>query len=721
MILKFPDLDMLRLAMTSGAAPPAVTQSAAVVGFDDQDQVWVEPAAPLPRAAQNDLRRLGVHLCKVSGASASIPVRCWPEILPLQRDPDPLDRLEQTPILFETAGQDDLGRLVVEILRLGNDRQQFRWLESKTDADEGRGLLRVVGPPYYSLLRAIDRNGQAGPRAYRKRALRVWVEVGWVHPLADHLKPPPGKLLLASAPRQWALLDEAPFRDVYEVMEFALPDGPTDWIEGGLTGKVRAALKLTPGGAADGAELWVLRDDPIEELNRFVQNSSDQMLHRLAFAVGEKDGRTVVVLRMRPSRLPPPELVLKAEAYKPYLKLPNLFAPAGRALHPPLRRDMVRRLLADDPARVVWLAPVDGGPLAPRAASDSRSESPTMGFRPETLPEDAFRPLIDWIDYVLDHEKEPLQAWVQAAQFDFEAFICDEDFAAKPKKPPAPPEPKRRKKKGGDDGIETPAVPVVEYVDKSRRQGEETEEEIFTIEKVAPSEWQRRRAELEGRFTSLEGGLDAPERRALWPQLAAVNAALGESEEAGICWLNVLWNEESASEAAAWQWFGAEAAAVRPEGGSRNRSWASRLSTASGKGREITADELGRVLARSEPSAADLRAWPPTSCGRVAANHRLRRSSNGLVKRGASWRRTSDCCRCGRCGWRGRTWRGCRAATCWPWRGARPSAGAAVPERVAARAGLARLPALRRPGDQSALPRRRPVAAEPGGEGAPVD
>ena len=197
----------------------------------------------------------------------------------------------------------------------------------------------------------------------------------------------------------------------------------------------------------------MLRDDPIEELNRFVQNSSDQMLHRLAFAVGEKDGRTVVVLRMRPSRLPPPELVLKAEAYKSYLKLPNLFVPAGKALHPPLRRDMVRRLLADDPAQVVWLAPVDGGPLAPRAASDSRSESPTMGFRPETLPEDAFRPLIDWIDYVLDHEKAPLQAWVQAAQFDFEAFICDEDFAAKPKKPPAPPEPKRARKRAATTGL----------------------------------------------------------------------------------------------------------------------------------------------------------------------------------------------------------------------------------------------------------------------------
>ncbi len=352
-------------------------------------------------------------------------------------------------------------------------------------------------------------------------------------------------------------------------MEFALPDAPTDWNEGGLPGKVRAALKLTASGAADGAELWVLRDDPVEELNRFVQNSDDQMLHRLAFAVGKKDSRQVIVLRTRPSRLPPPELVLRAEAYKAYLKLPNLFVPPGKALHPPLRRDMVRRLLADDPAQVVWLAPAaDGGPIAPRLAGDSRSESPTMGFRPETLPEEAFRPLIDWIDYVLDHEKEPLQAWVQAAQFDFEAFICDEDQAARPTKPPSKPEPKRGKKKRGDanDGPETPTGPQIEYVDKSRRREEEPEEETFTVEKGEPSEWQRRREELEGRFLSREGGLDVPERQALWPQLAAVNAALGESEEAGLCWLNSLWNEEAVSEAAAWRWFCIEAADVPVRG-----------------------------------------------------------------------------------------------------------------------------------------------------------
>ena len=69
MILKFPDIDTLRLSLTSGAVPPAVALTAAVAGIDDQNQVWVEPAAPLPRTVQNDLRRLGVQVCKVRGAA----------------------------------------------------------------------------------------------------------------------------------------------------------------------------------------------------------------------------------------------------------------------------------------------------------------------------------------------------------------------------------------------------------------------------------------------------------------------------------------------------------------------------------------------------------------------------------------------------------------------------------------------------------------------------
>src|SRR5262249_19854674 len=83
--------------------------------------------------------------------------------------------------------------------------------------------------------------------------------------------------------------------------------------------------------------------------------------------------------------------------------------PRRRRLPPPLGRDVVRTLLAEDTSLVTSLTPGEDGT-----------------FTPESLPEDSFRPLWDWIDYVLDHDKEALQAWVQASQFEFEPFICDE-------------------------------------------------------------------------------------------------------------------------------------------------------------------------------------------------------------------------------------------------------------------------------------------------------
>src|SRR5262249_22638752 len=150
----------------------------------------------------------------------------------------------------------------------------------------------------------------------------------------------------------------------------------------------------------------------------------------------------------------------------------NLFLPAGFKLHPALRRDKVRDLLAPDPDQVVWLAPGERG-----------------AFTPETLPENAFRPLIDWVDYVLDHEQEALAAWVQAAQFDCEAFVCDEDAASAKKRPPADkPKPERKRGDRDDGGVPLPDGPLEEYADRPRKPGAAADDEAFAVAKVEPSE-----------------------------------------------------------------------------------------------------------------------------------------------------------------------------------------------------------------------------------------
>jgi hypothetical protein len=585
MIVHFPDLKILQLVLTTGTVPPDVVQKSAVAGFGEEEQVWVETAAKLPVVAQRELKRLGASVCKSSGVALDTEVSCWLELLPLVRDHAPLDALEKLPVLFDVPSGTELSRLVLEMLRLGNDRQSYRWLEETRDSQNGRALLRVVGPPYYSLLRAIDQLGgpEVAPHAFIERAPGVWIEIGYRHPLTDNIHPSKGKILLLRPPRQWLMLPDAPFRDIYEIVEFHIPGEGTHWKDSPLPHRLTIAPRLRQAGTADGAELWVLRGDALSELNRFVQNAEDQLLNRLAFAVGEKNGQTLVVLRVRQSKLPPPVLVLPAEAYKSHLKLPNLFLPAGFALHPPLRRDVVRKLLADDPKQITWLVPGENG-----------------SFTPEGLPDDVFRPLTDWIDYVLDRDREQLQAWVQAMQFDFEPFVCDEEQPSKPKKPPASE--KTRGRKSG------PARPGAEGETSLTRTSETPEEstsespilEAFAaVEKGEPSEIEKELHAVEEEFLALPGGLDEKARRDLWPRLGDLNARLLKWDDAGICWLNALWEVGDADK---WitPWFRTEAqSAVR-----------SPQSPVHGlvEGGERMAEDLDRLLTAPEPTTADLRA-----------------------------------------------------------------------------------------------------------------
>jgi hypothetical protein len=564
-MIRFPDLDTLRLALTSGAIPPAIGDTSASAAFEDGGAVWVQPSKPLPRSALAELKRLGVQVDPKAQVEPDHPVCCWAQLLPLRRDSSTETPAGNTPVFFELAGA-ELPNLVGEILRLGNDRQSFRWLD---DGEDARALLRVVGPPYYALLRALDRGrDDAGPRAYVEKAPRVLVEIGHTHPFLDRLQPPPGHLLLMRSPRRWTFLAEGKFRDIYEVLEFRLPTEPVRARDVEPPGRLTVSLRLARGSATDPAELWVIRDRAEDQLDALVQNADDRLLARLSFAV---DGSPtadppLVVLRVRPSKQSPPVLVVEGTGYRPYLRLANLFLPVGTRLHPPLRRDAVGRLLASDPSRVTWLAPQADG-----------------GFVPESLPEEAFRPLAQWVEYVLDHEHEALDAWVQSTRFDFEPFICRDDVGT-----PAEPEPKRGRATAPDkkpaagrrdpqraDAPSTPLNSSASYVPDD------------PLPAIEPGAAARRLAELEARFLALDAPPDAGERPLLWREMATLNAALDRAGDATTCWANALWHVEGPP--AAWL-----------------DAWAKAEEKASGRPIE-DARGLDQLLADENPSAADLR------------------------------------------------------------------------------------------------------------------
>jgi hypothetical protein len=566
MILYFPNLDALRLALTSGTVPPAVSLKAAVAGFDDQDHLWLQTDEALPRSALTALGRLGVQVKKASDAPLSIDVCCWLQALPLEAASPMEQPSAQAPVLFELTGAGQLADLVAEILRLGNDRQSFRWLEN---GGEVRGLLRVIGPPYYSLLRALDRSGRdAAPRAYLEHSPRVWVEVGHTHPLLGHIKPPKNQLLLLRPPRDWTVIDEAPFQDIYDILEFELPEARPPWNPVPLKDRLCVPLRLTRGGRGVEAELWVLREGAMEHLDAFVRGADDSLLARLAFAVGESGPEKCIVVRVRPSKEGPPVLVLPATTFRPFLKMPNLFLPCGTQLHPPLRRDAVRKLLADNLDWVTWLYP-----------------GPDGAFTAESMPEAAFRPLSDWVEYVLDHDHEALQTWVDAARFEFEPFVCKDDQATPPEKPPAKEQTRRPTREKAREEVQAGAAQDFRVVNKSRKK-ESAAQELAELPRVKPSELQQQLRAVEKEFLGLSGALDSPERLELWPKMAQLHKALRSENDATVCWVNALWEAEAEAPQLARAWARGECL---------------------GAGEDLKGAELDRLLGNDRAGLQELR------------------------------------------------------------------------------------------------------------------
>jgi hypothetical protein len=534
MILLFPNADTFRLALSRSIVPDEVTIAPARVSFDEGGKIYLEPGGPLSRAAIKNLDKIGVKGSKRHATPEPEVVSCWPQVLPVVREPGSPATSAQAPVLFELSHADDLPTLAIEMLRLGNDRQSFRWFAAPGDDESKRVLLRVIGPPYYTLLRALDPSmaGTKGQvRAYLERAPRLWVEIGHTHPLAGQVRVADGQFVLLRSPREWVYVDETAYQDIYDITQFQLPAAPVAWSESKGTSKLTIPLRLAPGNAADVPELWVLRDNAFEQLDTLVRDSDERLTQRLMFAVAtDAAGQQIVVLRTRPTKQPPPALPLdSAVGFKPYWKLPNLYVPVGQRLHPTLRRDTVRRLLADDADMVVW--------LYPRGHHQ---------FTPESLPDAAFRPLEDWVEYVIESEQKPLAAWIEATVFDFEYFVCRDGTGPRPK-----PDKPERETKGKEEPEESrgrnssqPSKSAGKGRGVTTKSAVGTDFTPIADEVKPPSEWKLRRQELEAKFLAAEGTLDSPDRTALWPELAAACAATGDKSEAAICWLNAMWDSE---------------------------------------------------------------------------------------------------------------------------------------------------------------------------------
>ncbi len=572
----------------------------------DSQRLLVRLDESLDRTALKSLSALGVRKRRLSLKKLTRSVSCWPEILPLVTAETSAS--DKTAVLFEIPAGDSVGEVISEVLRLGNDRQSFRVLGN---GDEQRVLLRVVGPPYYSLLRALDA-GFANDRsvgtahqpreegqhtlgsaqstapscdsritAFIEQLPRVWIEIGATHPLAKSLKPPSGKLLLIRRQSPWQLITEVPFRDIYETLELQLPDQPVEIADTEFESKLTVPLRLVRGGSSDIAELWVLRGSAADQLDEFVRTSDERLINRLSFAVGkDTSGDESIIVRLRPSREAPPVLVLEALSCEPFLKLPNLFVPSGHRIHPPLRRDVVKSLLADSPSQITWLEPSSDDP---------------QGFTPRTIADAAFRPLGDWVDYVLDREHQPLEAWMQSSRFDFESFVCPDEKPDRPKKKKAAPKPKKSDEDDDSGQLTASATRKSARKKKAARKGSRSARTSLTETKATPrriAELEKRLRELEAAFMASDLPLDDPEREPMWIELARTNSELKLNSESAICWARVFWEQEETDADLIDEWFEVE-----------SRSWPQRDGLLNDG---QVAETLDRLLSAKNPSPVEM-------------------------------------------------------------------------------------------------------------------
>src|SRR5947199_6276969 len=86
MIFQFPDLETLRLAVTSAQVPPEVSAAPAEVAFDPAGRPSVRSVSGIPpKPMQNALKKLGIRPAKDHYSEAVLTVECWPQVLPVSK------------------------------------------------------------------------------------------------------------------------------------------------------------------------------------------------------------------------------------------------------------------------------------------------------------------------------------------------------------------------------------------------------------------------------------------------------------------------------------------------------------------------------------------------------------------------------------------------------------------------------------------------------------
>jgi hypothetical protein len=537
MALGFADRDALLVAIKTGLAPKEVAAGSARVGRTDDGMIVLEPDKALSTNVLAKLRAAGVR--DAAMPIKMVAVRCWAEaLLPVAIGVETVPALA----LFVTERVADVLDVAAELVRLGCDR-----IEISISGDHG--VLRVVDPPTYTIVRALDRDHGLrvfGPDPAGQEA--IWTELGYHHPLAEHLRTERGVMLLASRDG-WRTIRDEGWMSLDKALELAVPESADKIVPGAMPARRKIELRLS-SGRRDITSLWVLRDDAIGKIDKLLEYLPEDVVGRLMFAVSDATPPTVI-LRARTGRQAAPDLSLVAEEYAPLAGMADVYAPTGAIVEPPLRRERLRMILAIDAREVMWLARVENN-----------------RFRVERISDDAFTPLGEWADYVLHANAPALTPWVRSTVYDFAPFVSTGlEWASERPRDHDDGEARRKKKeRGGKERAaaveEDVAMPAARPVAAKAAPKPSAPVTSAPTQAVAIDV---ELAALEAEFIALDAPGDAPERIALLDRLGHTYARLDRKRDAGLCFARAVWESPPAeAQARLDTWIAADLKSAQP-------------------------------------------------------------------------------------------------------------------------------------------------------------
>lgn len=533
--LVFPSTDTVRLALVSGVIAPAVANSPVRAGQDRAGQWWISPFSSLPPQVDASLNRLGASYRRLCENLELRQYQCWHQLLPLA----PIDMVSASgnAVLFEIP--DHLAMVVAaEIQRVAPGCQEISLIIPQSTDAAATVFVQVVDPPLFTMLRAQTR---ADVRIFVEQAPRVWISAGWRHPLESLLTPPVDASFLIQSDGQWRQMPGilAPSR----AKEFHLAGGgePLRLTAASSLPAIPMPLRLVAASSRESPHIWVVDEEPMEQLQALVESTSAAALARWEVAVVTAGARKAVLFRSTGGTSPPGELLVRGTGYVPYLRMSNLFVPVGMMLHPALRRDQARRWLSADDSFVTLLQ-LNAGQI-----------------EPTRFPMRSFQPLLPTCVHEVP-QRTRLQPVPIRTPLPFELFsIAVEPIRLTPLQSAVP------------IPAAAPAATVGDHVDQPgllarlRRLFQAGAAPAATglsaddaLEKALPNQplpaavetvgrrlkHQQRRAELEERLLQFLEPEHASARAALWPQLAGAHTDLGQFTDASACWLNALWHCE---------------------------------------------------------------------------------------------------------------------------------------------------------------------------------